>query len=141
MCTCAWLGPMRPPTLEAGREHVDVAEGPIGDAAAHSETCVNGGLYLSPESAVARRIVEVLNDRNRRKPFGLTIFVPVFAGRNGSARRLCSADHAGSGETNDWRQFPIDAHHRLDGEAYGAALGRHVLKAVADRRRVPDSER
>src|SRR5271167_481524 len=60
--------------LEAGREHVDVAERPIGDAAAHSETCVNGGLNLSPESAVARRIVEVLNDRNRRKLFRLTIF-------------------------------------------------------------------
>jgi len=95
--------------LEAGREHVDVSERPIGDAAAYSDTRMHGGLDLAPERAEARRIVEVLNDHDSRKAFGLTIFIPVLAGRNGSTRRLLSADHAGSGEAHDRRQFPIDA--------------------------------
>ena len=78
--------------LEAGREHVDVSERPIGDAAAYSETRMHGGVDLAPERAEARRIVEVLNDHDSRKAFGLTIFIPVLAGgtgpRGGSLARI-----------------------------------------------------
>ena len=84
--------------LEAGRQHVDVAERAVGDAAADSEASMDGGVDLAPERAEARRIVDVLNDRDVGRPLASQYSYQSSRGGIGSARRLLGADHAGAGE-------------------------------------------
>src|ERR1700677_1978789 len=127
--------------LKAGREHVNVAERTIGDTAAHSEACMDSGLDLAPECAKPRTVVDVLDNSDGREAASRHVVVPVFARGNRTARPFFGADDTRPCKTNDGRQFPIDAHHGLDGEAYGAALRRDNLEAIADRRGVPGFER
>ena len=127
--------------LEAWSQHVDVAEGAVGDAAAHAQARMDSGMDLAPEGAEAWRIVEILKDRDGWKAVGCAILVPVLALRYGSARRLLGADHARAGKTDDRRQLPVDDHHRRGGEANRAPFRCDDLEAIANRRRVPGSKR
>ena len=123
------------------RQHVAIAERPVGDAAEHAEALVHGGLDFAPERAVARPVVEILDHRDRRQVTRLDIVVPLLARRDRPARRLLGADQAGARQADDRREFAVDRDHRFDGEADGAALGRHQFEAVAYRRRVPALEK
>jgi hypothetical protein len=126
--------------LEAGREHVDVAERAVGHAALNAEGGVHGRLHLSPKRAEARPVVHVLDDCDRRHGPRRHIVVPILARGDGSARRFFRPDHSCPREANDWRQLAVDDDRWLDREADGAPLRRDDLETVADRWRVPGLE-
>ena len=52
--------------LKARREHVDVTERAVGDAAGNAETRVHSRLHLPPERPKTGAIVDVLDDSDRR---------------------------------------------------------------------------
>src|SRR3984957_7583562 len=123
--------------LEAWREHVDVSERPIGDAAGDAEASMHGRLHLTPERPESRTIVDVLDHGDRWQAVSSYVLIPVLARRDRAARRLLRADEPGAGKPHDRGEFPVDDDHWLDCEADRPTSRRHDLEPVADRRRIP----
>jgi hypothetical protein len=123
--------------LKTGREHVEVTKRAISDASGDPEPGVNCCLHLSPKSAKAGPIVNVLNDGNRGQVTCRDIVVPIFTLRHGSTRRFLCSYEAGPGQTDDRRELAVNGDHRLHCETNGATLRNDKLQRVADRRCVP----
>ena len=123
--------------LEAGGEHVEIAERAVGDAAKHAEGEMHGGLHFTPEGAEAGEIVDVLQQGHGRQVAGFDVFVPVFTRRDGATRHFTGADQAGAGEADDRLEAAIGGDHVARGEAHGATLRHDQFQAVADGWRIP----
>ena len=131
--------------LEPGRDHVEVAEGAVGDAAEGAEPLVDVGVHLAPEGAGAGRLVQVLEHDDGRQVGVGDVLVPAQAGllvllaRPAGRRRGAYASRAR--DAADRGQRGVGRGEGLEREAAAATRGRHDLDGVADRRRVPPAQR